>query len=168
MLCDVLPMQSCHMLFGRPWLTDRDVRYQVESNKYSFVLGGQKHTLVPLTPYQVSEDYKIMRELREVLKREQLEKEKKELVQERELYEIDEPRSDLEEVHKEHLIVGLANTNPLLPINYGASILPSTIPSLLQVHGQLFLNEDPNKVPHEQRVEGLIMELPSKSTLKQK
>ncbi|KAF3616271.1 hypothetical protein FXO38_34638 [Capsicum annuum] len=76
-LCDVLPLQSCHMLFGRPCLVDKDIRYQVESDKYLYL--EDESTLVPLTPYQESEDCKIMRELREELKREELEKEEKEL-----------------------------------------------------------------------------------------
>ncbi|CAN4091680.1 unnamed protein product [Withania somnifera] len=54
-LCDVLPMLSCHVLLGRPWKFDRNVTHQGQTNKYTFFMNGKKHVLAPLTPYQ---DYK--------------------------------------------------------------------------------------------------------------
>ncbi|XP_060182306.1 uncharacterized protein LOC132611970 [Lycium barbarum] len=74
-LCDVVPMQACHMLLGRPWKFDRDAQHSGRSNKYSFVFGSRKHTLTPLTPYQVSEDYRIMKELQKRVQNEEVEKE---------------------------------------------------------------------------------------------
>ncbi|XP_059310695.1 uncharacterized protein LOC132062064 [Lycium ferocissimum] len=52
-----------------------DAQHSGRSNKYFFVFGGRKHTLTPLTPYQVSEDYRIMKELRERVQKEEVEKE---------------------------------------------------------------------------------------------
>ncbi|XP_059289964.1 uncharacterized protein LOC132043503, partial [Lycium ferocissimum] len=74
-LCDVVPMQACHMLLGRPWQFDRDAQHSGRSNKYSLVFGGRKHTLTPLTPDQVSKDYRIMKELRKRVQNEEVEKE---------------------------------------------------------------------------------------------
>ncbi|XP_049405047.1 uncharacterized protein LOC125868442 [Solanum stenotomum] len=65
LVCDVVPMLACHLLLGRPWQFDRDVVHQGRSNKYTFVIEGKKYVLAPLTPYQVSEDYRAMKELRE-------------------------------------------------------------------------------------------------------
>ena len=55
-LCDVVPMHACHLLFGRLWQYDRRVTHDRFANKYSFTLKGQPITLVPLTPKQVRED----------------------------------------------------------------------------------------------------------------
>ena len=42
---------------------DRDVVHQGRSNKYTFVIEGKKYVLAPLTTYQVSEDYLVMKEV---------------------------------------------------------------------------------------------------------
>ena len=39
-LCDVLPMDACHLLLGRPWQYDRDVVYHGKKNLYTFKKGG--------------------------------------------------------------------------------------------------------------------------------
>jgi hypothetical protein len=49
-LCDVVPMQVGHLLLGRPWQFDRQVKHDGFTNKYSFVLNQRSITLVPLTP----------------------------------------------------------------------------------------------------------------------
>ena len=40
-LCDVLPMDACHVLFGRPWQFDRKVIYNGEENTISFKKDGR-------------------------------------------------------------------------------------------------------------------------------
>ena len=55
-LCDVVPMQARHLLLGRPWKSDRRVKHDGFTNKYSFVHNQRTVTLVPLTPSQVYED----------------------------------------------------------------------------------------------------------------
>uniref|UniRef100_A0A2N9IIM1 RNA-directed DNA polymerase n=1 Tax=Fagus sylvatica TaxID=28930 RepID=A0A2N9IIM1_FAGSY len=55
-MCDVVPMQAGHLLLGRPWQFDRQVKHDGFTNKYSFVLNQRLITLVPLTPQQVYED----------------------------------------------------------------------------------------------------------------
>jgi len=52
-LCDVLPMDACHLLLGRPWQFDKDVIHNRRSNTYSFKLKGLSYTLTPLLPSQV-------------------------------------------------------------------------------------------------------------------
>jgi hypothetical protein len=34
--CDVIPMQACHVLLGRPWLYDRRVLYDGFANTYTY------------------------------------------------------------------------------------------------------------------------------------
>lgn len=47
-LCDIMPMDVCHILLGRPWQFDRRVTHDGVSNCYQFEKDGIKHTLVPL------------------------------------------------------------------------------------------------------------------------
>ena len=51
--CDVVPMQACSLLLGRPWEHDNDATHHGRSNKYTFMHKGQKITLVPLTPAEI-------------------------------------------------------------------------------------------------------------------
>ena len=55
-LCDVVPMQSCHILLGRPWQYDRTVNHNGHSNRYSFVMNDEPIILKPLTPKEMYED----------------------------------------------------------------------------------------------------------------
>lgn len=61
-LCDVVPMQACHILLGRLWQFDRKVTHDGFTNKISFVMGEQKVVLLPMSPKQVLEDQKKKRE----------------------------------------------------------------------------------------------------------
>jgi len=48
--CDVIPMDACHLLLGRPWQYDRHALYDGYVNTYTFVKDGVKIKLVPLPP----------------------------------------------------------------------------------------------------------------------
>lgn len=50
--CDLIPMDACHVLLGRPWLFDKSVTHNGRLNTYSFVLDRRKVTLTPLSPSQ--------------------------------------------------------------------------------------------------------------------
>jgi len=47
-LCDVMPMDVCHILLGRPWQFDRGAVHDGKTNRYKFVKDGIRHTLVPI------------------------------------------------------------------------------------------------------------------------
>jgi hypothetical protein len=51
--CDIVPMQACHLLLGRPWQYDVDSVHYGRSNKYSFIQKEKKVVLVPLTPEDI-------------------------------------------------------------------------------------------------------------------
>jgi hypothetical protein len=51
--CDVVPMQACSLLLGRPWEHDNDAHHHGRSNKYTFMHKGTNITLLPLTPNEV-------------------------------------------------------------------------------------------------------------------
>ena len=54
--CDVIPMDACHILLGRPWLYDRRVMHNGYLNTYSFTKDGKKITLAPLAPSKLHEN----------------------------------------------------------------------------------------------------------------
>ncbi|XP_074299731.1 uncharacterized protein LOC141630886 [Silene latifolia] len=49
-LCDVVPMDACHVLLGRPWLFDRDVLHHGRRNEYELRDKGKKIVLKPMAP----------------------------------------------------------------------------------------------------------------------
>ncbi|KAJ9546904.1 hypothetical protein OSB04_019447 [Centaurea solstitialis] len=51
--CDVVSMDACHLLLGRPWDYDRNVVHDGRANTYSFVFDGVKITLVPSKPKEL-------------------------------------------------------------------------------------------------------------------
>ncbi|XP_074313537.1 uncharacterized protein LOC141648716 [Silene latifolia] len=51
-LCDVVPMDACHLLLGRPWEFDRNTTHQGKENVYVFKHNGKRVTLTPLPPNQ--------------------------------------------------------------------------------------------------------------------
>ncbi|XP_074303230.1 uncharacterized protein LOC141637664 [Silene latifolia] len=49
-LCDVIPMDACHILLGRPWQFDRDVLHRGRCNEYELKDKGKWIVLKPLSP----------------------------------------------------------------------------------------------------------------------
>jgi hypothetical protein len=47
--CDVVPMEACSLLLGRPWEYDTDARHNGRSNTYTFRHKDKNITLLPLT-----------------------------------------------------------------------------------------------------------------------
>ena len=47
-VCDITPIDVCHILLGRPWQYDKKVVHDGLTNCYKFVKDGIKHTLVPI------------------------------------------------------------------------------------------------------------------------
>lgn len=45
--CDVVPIDACHLLLGRPWQFDWSVCYDEQRNVYSSTLSGKKIVLLP-------------------------------------------------------------------------------------------------------------------------
>lgn len=65
--CDMVPMQACQLLLGRPWLYDCDVQICGRSNKVVLMYKDERVTLLPLSPEDI---------LKDDLKRKQRESEK--------------------------------------------------------------------------------------------
>ncbi|XP_066374965.1 uncharacterized protein [Miscanthus floridulus] len=54
--CDVIPMEVCSLLLGRPWQYDTDSLHHGRSNHYSLMFKGQKIIIHPMTPEQILKD----------------------------------------------------------------------------------------------------------------
>jgi hypothetical protein len=52
-LCDVIPMDVCHLLLGRPWQYDRNVIHDGRMNTYTLEKDGRSHTLLPIKDKEV-------------------------------------------------------------------------------------------------------------------
>jgi hypothetical protein len=58
--CDVLPLEVCGILLGRPWQYDRNVTHAGRANTYSFVHDGKQRTLKPLQDDQIKSDVELV------------------------------------------------------------------------------------------------------------
>eukprot|EP00253_Pinus_taeda_P030391 PITA_30391 len=47
-LCDIMPMDVCHLLLGRPWQFDPKAIHDGRRNTYTIEKDGVKHTLLPM------------------------------------------------------------------------------------------------------------------------
>jgi hypothetical protein len=56
MLCDIIPVDVCHILLGRPWHYDRKAIHGGRRNTYSLEKDGRKHVLFPLKDESIKEE----------------------------------------------------------------------------------------------------------------
>lgn len=75
---DVIPMQDCHIMLGHPWQFNKNEIHDSRKNDASFELNNRKYILAPLTPSQIYEDQKRVREAIKEFERENNERSKKE------------------------------------------------------------------------------------------
>jgi hypothetical protein len=54
--CDVVPMEACSLLLGRPWQYDTNSLHHGCSNHYSLMFKGQIIIVHPMTPEQIVKD----------------------------------------------------------------------------------------------------------------
>jgi hypothetical protein len=47
-LCDVIPMDVCHILLGRSWKYDKNVIHDRRRNTYTLEKNGRTHMLLPI------------------------------------------------------------------------------------------------------------------------
>ena len=184
-LCDVVPMQTGHLLLGRPWQFDRRVQHDGFTNKYSFVFNQRTITLVPLTPKQVYEDQVRLQKLSDQknLREQKNESDKKSEALEKKREEEKKEQSSAKEVKiegkqrnfyaktsevKRALIsnrpmIVLMYKEALLNTNQPDSSLPSAVVSLLQEFEDVLPEEVPHGLPPIRRIEHQIDFVPGAS-----
>nr|XP_009783078.1 PREDICTED: uncharacterized protein LOC104231725 [Nicotiana sylvestris] len=57
--CDVVNMDACQLLLGRPWVFDRCAKYDKYLNTYSFTKDERKIILVTLNPEEIPKNMKL-------------------------------------------------------------------------------------------------------------
>jgi hypothetical protein len=55
-MCDVIPMDVCHILLGRPWQYDRNVVHDGRMNTYTLEKDGRIHKLLPIKDKEVKSE----------------------------------------------------------------------------------------------------------------
>nr|KYP34011.1 hypothetical protein KK1_045081 [Cajanus cajan] len=64
-VCDIVPMEVCHVLLGRLWQFDKKTMHNGLTNEITFTHKEKKFVLHPLSPSQVIEDQVQMKMKRE-------------------------------------------------------------------------------------------------------
>ncbi len=54
--CDVVPMQACSVLLGRPWQYDKKYVHHGTTNQYTLVHKDHNITLLPMSPEHIMKD----------------------------------------------------------------------------------------------------------------
>ena len=54
--CDVVPMQACSLLLGRPWQFDKNSVHHGRNNQYTLVQKDKNITFLPMTPKSILKD----------------------------------------------------------------------------------------------------------------
>jgi len=90
-LCDIVPMEVCHILLGRPWLLDKKFMHNGLTNEITFTHKIKKCVLHPLTPNQVIKDQVYMKQKREKEKEKKSENLKSIIKDELEVWELNVP-----------------------------------------------------------------------------
>jgi hypothetical protein len=55
-LCDVIPMDVCHILLGRPWKYDKNVTHDGRKNTYTLEKNSRMHMLLSIEDKKVKEE----------------------------------------------------------------------------------------------------------------
>ena len=50
---DIVPLQVCQLLLGKPWISENNVVHNTIANKYSFKNHGRKITLIPMNATEI-------------------------------------------------------------------------------------------------------------------
>jgi hypothetical protein len=58
--CDVLPLEVCGLLLGRPWQYDCNFTHAGRANTYSFVHDDKQWTLKPMQDDQIKSDVELV------------------------------------------------------------------------------------------------------------
>uniref|UniRef100_A0A2N9I928 Reverse transcriptase n=1 Tax=Fagus sylvatica TaxID=28930 RepID=A0A2N9I928_FAGSY len=175
-MCDVVPMQAGHLLLGRPWQFDRQVKHDGFTNKYSFVLNQRLITFVPLNRRQVYED-QVRLQKESDQKKESEQKKKSENQRGAEKNEREKENQSLALERKSErtqknfyakvseIKRAMFSNQPMIVLLYKEALLntneldlalPSSIVSLLQEYEDVFPEETPHGLPPIRGIEHQI------------
>ena len=182
-LCDVVPMEASHLLLGRPWQFDKRANHDGYTNKISFMHQDKKIVLKPLSPQEVCEDQKKMREKllqekrekekvsktlesekkRETLERKKSEQKKSETLEVRESYLA--TKSEVKRLFraKQSLYILFCKNQILTTNTFDDFEVPSSVKTLLQDFHDMFPPNVPSGLPPLRGIEHQIDLIPGAS-----
>ena len=166
-LCDVVPMEANHLLLGRPWQFHKRANHDGFTNKISFTYQGKKIVLKPLSPQEVCEDQrkmreKILQEKREKEKESQTlessksEDKKRETQERKKMSETLEVRENFHATKgeikrlfhsKQPLYLLICKNYVLITNTFDNFELPSSVKTLLQEFEDVFTSSVPSRLP---------------------
>ena len=53
---DIVPMQACHLLLSKPWISTNNALHNTIANSYSFKYNGRRVTLKPMSAAEILEE----------------------------------------------------------------------------------------------------------------
>ncbi|XP_027357486.1 uncharacterized protein LOC113866887 [Abrus precatorius] len=180
-LCDVVPMEASHLLLGRPWQFDKRANHDGFTNKISFMHQDKKIVLKPLSPQEVCEDQRKMREkivqenkekesqTLESSKSEDKKRETHERKKKSETLEVKESflatKSEVKRLFlsKQPLFLLICKNYVLTTNTFDNLDLPSRVKSLLQEFGDVFPTSVPSGLPPLRGIEHQIDLIPGAS-----
>jgi hypothetical protein len=135
-LCDVIPMDVCHILLGIPWKFDRNTIHDGRKNTYTLEKNGRTHMLLPIEENKVKEEANtriLLMSRKELLKEVKKEQEMQFVVVRKPRFILTSNLMDdlLEEVHElldnfaDIVVVELPNSfPPIRSINHHIDLIP--------------------------------------------
>ena len=180
--CDVVPMQACSLLLGRPWQYDTDCVHHGRNNQYSLMFKGKKIVMHPMTPEQIVKD-ELARASREK-NQENAKSENQIVAKEFEQHKKKEPKSTHVK-HKEIKLKGasfLATKSDMTELDASNSVcyalvckealfsfedtpssLPPAVTNILQEYNDAFPKDIPPGLPPLRGIEHQIDLIPGAS-----
>uniref|UniRef100_A0A0D3CGC5 Reverse transcriptase domain-containing protein n=1 Tax=Brassica oleracea var. oleracea TaxID=109376 RepID=A0A0D3CGC5_BRAOL len=160
-LCNVLPMDACHILLGRPWQFDEKTIHDGYTNRHSFDHKRKKITLVPLSPAEVHQDQLQLKEIRD----------KEPKPSEPEV----SPRNSNFFIKGSQVKKSLCSEQPFLLLVYKETLMasssniapeiPSDLTDVLQEYSDVFPEKNPEGLPLVRDIEHQIDFVPGASLL---
>ncbi|XP_052736725.1 uncharacterized protein LOC128197914 [Vigna angularis] len=172
-VCDVVPMEACHVLLGRPWQFDHNTIHHGLTNTITVHKQDKKFVLQPLTPTQVAQDQAQMKSARE-----QEKKQKKKKMPKQQSGEVIESSVTSHKVTQHEVLLNKKTLNNTLQVEQpsylllcqGTLICTSSetqtntlslaIQKLLKEFDDLFPKEIPNGLPPLRGIEHQIDFIP--------
>jgi hypothetical protein len=163
--CDVVLMQTCNILLGRPWQFDTDSIHYGRSNRYSLLHHDKKIELLPMTPEAILRDdvAKAAKAKSESNKNAKSAAAKKDEIRLKG-YCLLATKSDINELIASNTVVSaLVCKDVLISIHDMERSLPPAVANILQEYSDIFPSEIPAGLPPIREIEHQIDLIPGVS-----
>ena len=163
--CDVVPMEACHILLGRPWQFDTDSMHHGRSNQYSLIHHDKKIVLLPMSPESIVRDdvAKAKRTKTEIDKNAKSVSSREDEIRLKG-HCLLATKSDINElIASTSVAYALVCKNALISVHDMQHSLPPAVANLLQEYSDVFPSEIPAGLPPIRGIEHQIDLIPGAS-----